>query len=115
MDHKEAIHEIRACAAVAHSQIHELHKRDPRNETFTQVGLLDGRDTVNDYLSHNELGIALEHLLYMIHESDITFDMARVAFLHDIAQSFGIRNHYARDNLAKLGTLSNAFNIPEEP
>lgn len=113
IDHKKVVCAIEQCAEIAHRQIYELHQRDPNNETFMQVGLLDGRDTIVDYLSHNEFGIALEHLLYMIHESDITFDIARVVLLHDIARSLGIRNHYTRDNLTKLGTLSQAFNIPE--
>jgi hypothetical protein len=112
MEQGDAIYEIRQCAAMAQRLIRELHERDPENETFSQVGLLDGEETIIDYLSHNEWGIAFEHLLYMIHESDIGFDMGRVERLHRIAEHFRIKNHYTRSNLSKLGTLSTAFNIP---
>lgn len=105
---------IQRCAELANQLIHELHQRDPSNETFTQVGLLDGVDTVIDYLNHNESPLALEHLLYMIHESDIRFDTVQVAILHRLARDFGIRNHYERRNLAKQGMLSSAFNIPDK-
>ena len=110
----EAVRDVQRCAEIAHRLIHELHQVDPANETFSQVGLLDGRDTVFDYLSHNELGVALDHLLYMIHESDIVFDMHDVARLHDIAQQFEIRNHYTRENLATRGVLENAYNVPDK-
>jgi hypothetical protein len=115
MKHDEAVREIQQCAELAHRKIHELHQTQPDNETFSQVGLLDGRDTVFDYLSHNEVGVALEHLLYMIHESDIAFDLQQVIRLHEIAKHFHIRNHYTRDNLAKLGVLHRTFNVPEIP
>lgn len=108
----EAVRDMQRCAEIAHRLIHELHQRDPENETFSQVGLLDGRDTVFDYLSHNELNVALEHLLYMIHESDIVFDMHSVTRLHEIAKQFKICNHYTRENLATLGVLENAYNVP---
>lgn len=113
MKQDESIREIRRCAELAHRQIHELHHMDPDNKTFSQVGLLDGRDTVFDYLSHNELGLALEHLLYMIHESDIAFDMQQVIRLHDIAELLQVHNHYTRDNLTRLGTLGTTFNVPQ--
>jgi hypothetical protein len=112
MKQDEAVREIQRCTELAHRQIHELHHMDPNNKMFSQVGLLDGRDTVFNYLSHNELGVALEHLLYMIHESDIAFDMKQVIRLHKIAELFHVRNHYTRENLAKLGTLDSAFNVP---
>lgn len=114
MKHDQAYRDIQHCAELAHRKIHELHQLDPDNETFSQVGLLDGRDTVFDHLSHDELGVALEHLLYMIHESDIPFDMHQVTRLHEIAKQFQIRNHYTRDNLATLGVLGNAYNVPDK-
>lgn len=108
----DAIRTIGECAETAQRQIRELYKRDPDNATFTQAGLLNGQDLVEELLSHSEWGIAVEHLLYMIHESDIAFEMTRVVHLHAIAEQFGIDNHYTRSNLTTLGKLSDAFNIP---
>jgi hypothetical protein len=100
------------CTSEAQRLINELHERDPKNETFSQVGLLDGADTVAEYLSHNEIAIALEHLLYMIHESDIRFDARSVVSLHSLAERLNIKNHYTASNLRALGVTS-AHNIPD--
>lgn len=113
MNFEKAVSKLRQCAEMTHCLIHELHKTDPDNETFTQVGLLDGRDIVVDYLSQNEIGTALEHLLYMIHESDIAFDADQVTCLHELAAELGVCNHYTRANLLKLGVLANTFNVPD--
>ncbi|GAB5515426.1 MAG: hypothetical protein Rhob2KO_31510 [Rhodopirellula baltica] len=102
---------IDTCTSEVQILIRELHGRDPNNETFSQVGILNGSDTVADYLTHNELGVALDHLLYMIHESDIRYDLERVKELHALAIQLKVRNHYTAENLRKLG-VSNAHNVP---
>ena len=33
-----------------------------------QVGLLNGREVVADYLKHGEPGLAVDHLIYMVEE-----------------------------------------------
>lgn len=57
---------------------------------------------VADYLEQHELGCAVHHLLYMIHESDIMFPSERVAALHRLAARIGARNGYSRESLATL-------------
>lgn len=100
-------------ASEAQALLHELHALDPDNDTFTQVGLLDGSKTVSGYLDHNEFGVALDHVLYMIHESDIRYDADRVRKLHDLADTLNINNHYTSANLRRLG-VTNAFNVPDD-
>ena len=85
-------------AKIAQRLILELHASNPQNETFAQFGLLDGEEIVIDYLEHNEWGLALQHLLYMIHESDIQFPREVMLQLHGIAKSYGIENHYSKEN-----------------
>ena len=103
---------IDGCTSEVQSLIRELHERDPNNETFSQVGILNGGETVAEYLIHNEFGVALDHLLYMIHESDIRYDLGRVKELHALAIQLDITNHYTAENLRTLG-VSNAYNVPE--
>jgi len=43
----------------------------PPDSPLRSLGLKDGREIVTDYLDHNELGIAFEHLLYMVTEMDL--------------------------------------------
>ncbi len=35
------------------------------------TGLYDGLEIVREYLSHNEAGVAFDHLLYMVEELDL--------------------------------------------
>ena len=43
----------------------------PPGSALDQLGLRDGKETVLDYLSHGEPGLALEHLVYMVKEAGI--------------------------------------------
>jgi len=79
----------------AQGLINDLHQADPANATFEQTGILDGREIIQDYVEHNEWGVAFEHLLYMIHESEIAFPSEELDELHAIASRNGIENPYA--------------------
>lgn len=87
---------------LAQKLITELYENDPENETFDQVGFLNGHEIVMDYINYNELGCALSHLLYMIHESDIRYPRERVLCLHDLAEKIGERNYYSKENQKNL-------------
>lgn len=58
--------------------------------SLDQAGLIDGGAIIVDYLNHNEAGVALDHLLYMIIEpplsiSLVTFELiAQAAHLLDV-------------------------------
>jgi hypothetical protein len=43
----------------------------PTGSTLDQNGLSDGGDVVLDYLANGEPGLALEHLIYMVHEPEL--------------------------------------------
>jgi hypothetical protein len=88
---------IKEYCDIAQVLINELYKNDPKNETFEQAGIINGREIVNDYFSHGEPEIALEHLLYMIHESEITFPSKALKKLHLMAKEYGIKNSYLRN------------------
>ena len=79
---------VRSSAELAHELLHELHARDPENVSFSQVGILDGREEVLDLLKYNELGCALDHLLYMVEESEIVFPADRLRALREMESSF---------------------------
>ncbi len=65
-------------AEIAQQLITALHEADPENAAFEQAGLLGGREIVVDFIEHGEWGCALDHLLYMIHESDIRYILCRL-------------------------------------
>ena len=87
---------IISSAELASQLIQDLWARAPNHATFGQIGFLDGRDTVADYIDHGELGCALHHLLYMIHEAAIDFPREHVERLHCIAERIGETNHYSQ-------------------
>lgn len=78
----------------AQGLIEELYKTNPLDPTFDQVGILDGRKNITEYLEHNEWGVAFEHLLYMIHESGIAFPENELQELHSIAKLNGLHIRY---------------------
>lgn len=40
----------------------------PPDSSLDQVFLIDGRSVIEDYIAHGEMGLAFDHLLYMIKE-----------------------------------------------
>ena len=93
---------VRGAAELAQRLISELHATAPSHSTFSQVGLLDGKKTVDEFLDVGELGCALHHALYMVHEADIAFPRETVAALHHLAERIGERNHYSVENVRTL-------------
>ena len=85
---------LQTLADLAHRLIHELHARAPDDPTFTQLGLLDGRELVHEYLGVGETGCDIHHLLYMVHEANIPFPPHAVRELHRLAQASGETNYY---------------------
>ena len=86
--------EIIELCNTAQALITELHENKPNSEVFEQVGIINGCEIVNDYISNGELGVALEHLLYMVHESGISFPEEALNKLHLIVQELNIKNSY---------------------
>ena len=71
--------EIKECIIQATLEAQSLIDREfakwehgpPEDSGFEQEGLLNGKEIVEEYLAHSEPGLALEHLIYMVAETDI--------------------------------------------
>lgn len=114
MDLKSIDNKIVSATEIAQRLICELHLTAPTHETFEQVGLLDGQKQVLEYLQHNERGCALEHLLYMIHESDIQYPRETMLELHEIARALNQTNFYSKENQINLteAVRKHIYNAP---
>ena len=55
-----------------------------------QRGLSDGAKIVSDYIAQNELGIALEHLCYMVEEADLPISMKTYTLLKAAEQTMQV-------------------------
>lgn len=106
---------VRNAVRLAQQLIERLHAVEPGHSTFDQAGLLDGEQVVVGYLAAGEMGCALHHLLYMIHEADIAFPPDVVVALHELAAKVGERNGYSKEALEKLTPehRSHVYNRPE--
>ena len=78
----------------AQKLILELRIRDHENETFTQEGIIDGLSIVKDYIKEGEIGMAIEHLLYMVHESDISYPNESLDKLNILVSKYKAKNFY---------------------
>jgi len=55
-----------------------------------QYGLRDGEEIILDYLRHNEWGVAFEHLIYMITETDIELTVSAYEQLVQAGEMMGL-------------------------
>lgn len=83
---------------VAAALIADANDKDPKSVSLDQEGLITGKQIVLDYISHGEHGLAIEHLLYMIHESEVNYPKDKLASLHKIAKSNNVKNYYELPN-----------------
>ena len=55
-----------------------------------QAGLRDGLDIVEEYLRHGELGIAVEHVVYMVVESELELPKSELHALASLCSAHGV-------------------------
>jgi hypothetical protein len=48
------------------------------NTKYDSFGIIDGMDIINNYLDNNEVGLALNHLEYIISETDFELSANQV-------------------------------------
>ena len=110
----ELIRLIRASTEIVNRLIQKLHQDDPENITFEQLGILDGQKIIEDFLNHGEPKLAFDHLLYVIHESNIVVPPQLVTDIHTLAaqchwnHGYTMEIHYQLRQNRKEGF----FNVP---
>lgn len=65
--------------------------------SLDQMGLRNGREIVEDYLSRGEPGLALEHLLYMIKEPPLTLSTVSRTDVRRAAEMLGMAHLLPRE------------------
>ena len=58
--------------------------------TNESAGILDGKQIILEFLEHNEYGSALEHLIYIINESNIKLNSEQIMELKEIGIKLNI-------------------------
>lgn len=80
-------------AARVQAQIAGMYEREgvpePDSE-LDQVGLRDGQSIVMDYVRHGEEGLAAEHLLYMVSETEVRLSVADYGLLQRILEHYRV-------------------------
>jgi hypothetical protein len=72
-------------AALAHMTDAEIE-----GTGFDQSGIRDGLEIIEDCVREGEIGVAFDHLLYMVVETGISLPSASVRFLEETAAAFGL-------------------------
>lgn len=85
---------IAELAAKIQNQINKLYSNQPDNEIFEQEGILTGFQIVREYLDEDENGLAIEHLLYIIYESNISYPTEIIEEINDLSSKYKIKNPY---------------------
>jgi hypothetical protein len=81
-------------AELAQRLVFELHTQEPDNQTFEQQGILNGLPIITDFILEDEIGLAIEHLLYMVYESGISFPSENIQELHNLTSKYKVKNFY---------------------
>jgi len=90
----EIVESVRLLTLTTQRLLDNLYRRNSSDETFEQNGIINGQDIIEGYLKNNEIGLAVEHLLYMVHESNITLSTTETNTLNDVLLKLGIDNVY---------------------
>jgi hypothetical protein len=88
MDTEGAILRI---AAEAQEALNSLYAQDQvvEGSALDQAGLRDGLQIVEEFIRYGELGVAFDHLRYMISEADLQLSSESLADLSKIEREFG--------------------------
>lgn len=69
-------------------------------------GLLNGGEVIHEYVDNNECGLAFEHLLYMISESELSISDKLVERLKKLGNKLGYSNDSIESELCGLSTIN---------
>jgi len=67
-----------------------ITKKDINEICYLTQSLLNRTEIVDNFIRHGETSLAVEHLLYMVYESDICIPTESKEKLISIAKSLGI-------------------------
>jgi hypothetical protein len=66
-----------------------VQRKPDEGSVLDQAGLVDGAEIVIDYIAHREIGLAFDHLLYMIVEPSLPITTATFRALQEVADRLG--------------------------
>jgi hypothetical protein len=84
---RQALTEVEALMRAAFAKVDGLA---PPGSALDQNGLRDGRDIVLEYLDAGEAGLALEHLIYMVHEPGLAISLRTFACVESAGSSMSL-------------------------
>lgn len=91
---RQLLQGVLIAAATWGERISRLHSEQPSHPGFEQLGMLNGQALVTEYVEHQELGLAVEHLLYMVHEMGADWPRKDVSELDELARRVGVASRY---------------------
>lgn len=58
--------------------------------SLNQVGLKNGLEIIKDYISEHEYGLAVDHIIYMVQETEIKLSEKNLKLLKNICQNINL-------------------------
>jgi hypothetical protein len=85
----------RLAKAVQHNldQLYDSSAPPAPESPLNQAGLRDGLQVVDEFLRHNEIGCAFDHLLYMLVEPDLALTQSQFEEMRAIGRQLGLQPH----------------------
>lgn len=82
-------------AALFQQRLDELYRSSAplaSGSALDLVGLVDGSQIVEDYVNHNELGLAFEHLIYMVVDPGIEVTQVQFEEIATVGGQLGLKD-----------------------
>jgi hypothetical protein len=89
----EALREVEPLMRAAFEEVGGVA---PADSALDQAGLKDGAEMVVDYLTHGERGLALEHLIYMVRETDLPISRRTYGCMERAANQMGLGERFGQ-------------------
>ena len=91
----------------------EVGGNPPPDSRLDQAGLVDGSSIVIDYIEHGELGLAFDHVIYMIVEPPIRISPACFNLVSDLGKSLRVnpKHWQSADPTRLFGSLPSGWTI----
>ena len=93
MTRDEVEKEVRDLAKQVQERLDSIFAKvpEPRDSSpLNQAGLRNGFQIVEEYLNHNEIGLAFDHLTYMIIEPEVPVTLDEIVKLKSVAEHLNV-------------------------
>ncbi len=83
------------------SEFQKVNNEPEEDNPLNQAGMRNGFEIINEYNSVGEFGLAFEHILYMINETEIQMDDNSSELIKELGEKMNISIDHIQNQLRK--------------